>query len=160
MCHILPTITITWMYNLASSPSPLSPIHLLCITCICIQMSSLVLVLCRKSSLLTCGFLLLVSILSCPNVQGHLNFLGCLHFWGRLHIRGHLHLISDPLILRYKGYEIWKRTFWRTLYGPMKDQGWSWTLWGSGLVFLESLDMSFLCLECKNKTWSSVSNST
>ena len=25
------------------------------------------------------------------------------------------------------------------LYGPLKDQGWSWTLWRYGLVSLESL---------------------
>ena len=32
----------------------------------------------------------------------------------------------------------------------MKDHGWSWTLLGAALVSLESLDMIFLCLDCKN----------
>ena len=30
------------------------------------------------------------------------------------------------------------------MYGPLKDQGWSWTLWRYGLVSLESLGMFFL----------------
>ena len=30
------------------------------------------------------------------------------------------------------------------LYGPLKDKGWSWTLWGSVLVSLESLGMTFV----------------
>ena len=34
--------------------------------------------------------------------------------------------------------------------GPLKDQGWSWTLWRYGLLSLESLGMFFCCLVCKN----------
>ena len=36
-----------------------------------------------------------------------------------------------------------KSSFWRTPYGPMKDQGWSWTSLGSALGPLMSLDMVF-----------------
>ena len=33
--------------------------------------------------------------------------------------------------------------------GPLKDQGWSWTLWRYGLVSLESLGMFFVALFAK-----------